>query len=189
MLQEQEQEQQGTSPRLSYVTRKLPLDRLIVMNEEKLAASAKQFEKNIALVGVLHNPIVELEVGSSIDDPAALFHVIAGRKRIVGARQAKEETIECRIYGLEERLSDKDRALLILSENLHRSQSWVEELKAMLQLVDEKIGMSDKDIAQALGISIARVRDILKLTSLPRPIVEQIIVTGEISHDQTRRAR
>lgn len=183
MLQEQEQEQQGTSPRLSYVTRELPIDRLIVMNEEKLATSAKQFEANIALVGVLHSPIVVLETGDSIDDPAALFRVVAGRKRVAGARRAGDEMIDCRVY---EQLDDRYRALIILSENFHRSASWVQELKAILTLTSEKIGMIDKDIAQALGVSIAKVREYLKISALPEPVIEQIIV-GEMSHETAKK--
>lgn len=179
----QEQEQQGTSPRLSYVTRKLPLDRLIVMNEEKLATSAKQFEANIALVGVLHSPIVVLETGDSIDDPAALFRVVAGRKRVAGARRAGDEMIDCRVY---EQLDDRYRALIILSENFHRSASWVQELKAILTLTSEKIGMIDKDIAQALGVSIAKVREYLKISALPEPVIEQIII-GEVSHETAKK--
>jgi ParB/RepB/Spo0J family partition protein len=179
----QEQEQQGTSPRLSYVTRKLPLDRLIVMHEEKLATSAKQFEANIALVGVLHSPIVVLETGDSIDDPAALFRVVAGRKRVAGARRAGDELIDCRVY---EQLDDRYRALIILSENFHRSASWVQELKAILTLTSEKIGMIDKDIAQALGVSIAKVREYLKISALPEPVIEQIII-GEVSHETAKK--
>jgi len=161
----------GIESPLSYETRHLPIDRLIVPGEKLMKASAGQFQTNIQLVGLLHAPLVVLEQGHGIDDPVATFHVVAGRRRVAGACRAGLTYIECRVY---DALSPQMRALIVLSENMHRSPAWVEELKALVELVDEGVGMTDTELAKSLGVPITRVREQLKLAHLPPPLLRQI---------------
>jgi ParB-like chromosome segregation protein Spo0J len=161
----------GIESPLSYETRHLPIDRLIVPGEKLMKSSAGQFQTNIQLVGLLHAPLVVLEQGQGIDDPEATFRVVAGRRRVAGACRAGLTYIECRVY---DALSPQMRALIVLSENMHRSPAWVEELKALVELVDEKVGMTDTELAKSLGVPITRVREQLKLARLPPLLLSQI---------------
>src|SRR5258708_31178647 len=70
----------GIESPLSYQTRHLPIERLIVPGEKLMKASAGAFPTNIQLVGLLHAPLVVLEQGQGIDDPEATFRVVAGRR-------------------------------------------------------------------------------------------------------------
>jgi ParB/RepB/Spo0J family partition protein len=161
----------GIESPLRYETRHLPIERLIVPGEKLVKASAGQFQTNIQLVGLLHAPLVVLEQGLGIDDPEATFRVVAGRRRVAGACRAGLTYIECRVY---DALSPQMRALIVLSENMHRSPAWVEELRALVELVDEGVGMTDTELAKSLGVPITRVREQLKLAHLPPPLLSQI---------------
>ncbi len=161
----------GIESPLRYETRHLPIERLIVPGEKLMKSSAGQFQTNIQLVGLLHAPLVVLEQGQGIDDPEATFRVVAGRRRVAGACRAGLTYIECRVYNA---LSPQMRALIVLSENMHRSPAWVEELKALVELVDEGVGMTDTELAKSLGVPMTRVREQLKLAHLPPPLLSQI---------------
>jgi ParB-like chromosome segregation protein Spo0J len=161
----------GIESPLSYETRHLPIERLIVPGEKLIKTSAGQFQTNIQLVGLLHAPLVVLEEGQGIDDPEATFRVVAGRRRVAGACKAGLTYIECRVY---DALSPQIRALIVLSENMHRSPAWVEELKALVALVDEGVGMTDTELAKSLGVPVTRVREQLKLAQLAPPLLSQI---------------
>src|SRR6266849_646834 len=161
----------GIESPLSYQTRHLPIDRLIVPGEKLIKASAGQFQTNIQLVGLLHAPLVVLEQGQGVDDPEATFRVVAGRRRVAGACRAGLTYIECRVY---DALSPQMRALIVLSENMHRSPAWIEELKALVELVDGGVGMTDTELAKSLGVPVTRVREQLKLAHLPQPLLSQI---------------
>jgi len=161
----------GIESPLSYQTRHLPIERLIVPGEKLMKTSAGQFQTNIQLVGLLHAPLVVLEQGQGIDDPEAIFRVVAGRRRVAGACRAGLTYVECRVY---EALSPQMRALIVLSENMHRSPAWVGELKALVELVDEGVGMTDTELAKSLGVPVTRVREQLKLAHLPPPLLSQI---------------
>ena len=162
----------GIESPLRYETRHLPIDRLIVPGEKLMKASAGQFQTNIQLVGLLHAPLVVLEQGQGIDDPEATFRVVAGRRRVAGACRAGLTYIECRVY---DALSPQMRALIVLSENMHRSPAWVEEVKALVELVDGGVGMTDTELAKSLGVPMTRVREQLKLAHLPPPLLSQIL--------------
>src|SRR5438876_10864824 len=161
----------GIESPLSYQTRHLPIGRLIVPGDKLMKNSAGQFQTNIQLVGLLHAPLVVLEQGQGIDDPEATFRVVAGRRRVAGACRAGLTYIECRVY---DALSPQMRALIVLSENMHRSPAWVQELKALVELVEGGVGMTDTELAKSLGVPVTRVREQLKLAHLPSPLLSQI---------------
>jgi ParB-like chromosome segregation protein Spo0J len=173
----------GIESPLSYQTRHLPIDRLIVPGEKLMKSSAGQFQTNIQLVGLLHAPLVVLEQGQGIDDPDATFRVVAGRRRVAGACRAGLTYIECRVY---DALSPQMRALIVLSENMHRSPAWIEELKALVELVDEGVGMTDTELAKSLGVPVTRVREQLKLAHLSPPLLSQIFA-GNMSQGTAKQ--
>jgi ParB/RepB/Spo0J family partition protein len=173
----------GIESPLPYVIRHLPIDRLIIPGEQLIRMSAGQFQTNIQLIGILHAPLVVLEQGQGIDDPEATFRVVAGRRRVAGACRAGLTYIECRVYSA---LSPQMRALIVLSENMHRSPAWVEELKALVELVNEGVGMTDMEVAKSLGVPVTRVREQLKLAQLPSSLLSQIFA-GKINQTTARQ--
>ena len=173
----------GIESPLSYQTRYLPIDKLIIPGEQLLKTSGGQFQTNIQLVGLLHAPLVVLEEGQGIDDPEATFRVVAGRRRVAGACRAGLTHIECRVY---DALSPQMRALIVLSENMHRSPAWIEEVKALVELVDEGVGMTDTELAKSLGVPVTRVREQLKLAQLPPPLLSQIFA-GKMSQGTAKQ--
>jgi ParB-like chromosome segregation protein Spo0J len=173
----------GIESPLSYETRHLPIERLIVPGEKLIKTSAGQFQTNIQLVGLLHAPLVVLEEGQGIDDPGATFRVVAGRRRVAGACKAGLTYIECRVY---DALTPQMRALIVLSENMHRSPAWIEELKALVELVDEGVGMTDTELSRSLGVPMTRVREQLKLAHLPPPLLSQIFA-GNMSQGTAKQ--
>jgi ParB/RepB/Spo0J family partition protein len=173
----------GIESPLSYQTRHLPIERLLIPGEKLIKTSAGQFQTNIQLVGLLHAPLVVLEEGQGIDDPEATFRVVAGRRRVAGACKAGLTYIECRVY---DALSPQMRALIVLSENMHRSPAWIEELKALVELVDEGVGMTDTELAKSLGVSVSKVREQLKLAHLPPPLLSQIFA-GNMSQGTAKQ--
>ncbi len=173
----------GIESPLSYQTRYLPIDKLLIPGEQLLKTSGGQFQTNIQLVGLLHAPLVVLEEGQGIDDPEATFRVVAGRRRVAGACRAGLTHIECRVYNA---MSPQMRALIVLSENMHRSPAWVEEVKALVELVDEGVGMTDTELAKSLGVPVTRVREQLKLAQLPPPILGQIFA-GKMSQGTAKQ--
>jgi ParB/RepB/Spo0J family partition protein len=173
----------GIESPVSYQTRYLPIERLIIPGEKLIKTSAGQFQTNIQLVGLLHAPLVVLEEGQGIDDPEATYRVVAGRRRVAGACKAGLTYIECRVY---DSLSPQMRALIVLSENMHRSPAWVEELKALVELVDEGVGMTDTELAKSLGVPVTRVREQLKLAHLPPPLLSQIFA-GNMSQGTAKQ--
>jgi ParB-like chromosome segregation protein Spo0J len=78
------------------------------------------------------------------------------------------------------------RALIVLSENMHRSPAWIEELKALVELVDEGVGMTDTELAKSLGVSVTKVREQLKLANLPPPLLDQIFA-GKMSQGAAKQ--
>src|SRR5260370_22001959 len=146
----------GIESPITYETRHLPIDRLIIPGDKLMKTSAGQFQTNIQLVGLLHAPLVVLEQGQGIDDPEATFRVVAGRRRVAGACRAGLTYIECRVY---DALSPQMRALIVLSENMHRSPAWVEELKALVELVDEGIAITDTDLPNTLAVPVTKARE------------------------------
>jgi ParB/RepB/Spo0J family partition protein len=173
----------GIESPLSYQTRYLSIDKLIIPGEQLVKTSAGQFQTNIQLVGLLHAPLVVLEEGEGIDDPEATFRVVAGRRRVAGACRAGMTYIECRVY---DTMSPQIRALIVLSENMHRSPAWIEEVKALVELVDEGVGMTDTELAKSLGVPVSRVREHLKLAQLPPPLLGQIFA-GKMSQGTAKQ--
>src|SRR5258708_21210702 len=107
----------GIESPLSYETRHLPIDRLIVPGENIIKTTGGQFQTNIQLVGILHAPLVVLEQGQGIDDPEATFRVVAGRRRVAGACRAGLSYNECRGYYAPR---PPVRRRIVVSEKRHR---------------------------------------------------------------------
>lgn len=149
----------------------LPLASLVVTDEPDLHPHGKSFAVSLGLVGMLHPPAVVAIPGTDT------FHVEFGRRRVLGARamESPPETIECHLY---EQLSDTQRALMVLHENGRRAPAWITESAALAELVDAHVGLTDVEIAVALGIPLSTARQRLKIAMLPAATRAQILQGG-----------
>ena len=162
----------------SYMTMTLPLTRLVVPDEARLSRRGRPFSVNVGLMGMLHPPSVTPIPGTDT------YRVITGRGRVIGARLLGEpETLECHCY---ERLSHTDETLLILSENMRRAPAWVQEVAALAELVDTRVGMTEQELAILVGLSVTTIRERLKLALLPPGILSQV-TSGTLGYAVARR--
>jgi ParB-like chromosome segregation protein Spo0J len=162
----------------SYTTITLPLTRLVVPDEARLSRRGRPFSVNVGLMGMLHPPSVTPIPGTDT------YRVITGRGRVIGARLLGEpEMLECHCY---ERLSRTDETLLILSENMRRAPAWVQEVAALAELIDTRVGMTDQELAILFGLSVTTIRERLKLALLP-PGIRSQVTSGTVSYAVARR--
>lgn len=163
---------------LTYTTVVLPLTRLVVPDEARLSRRGRPFSVNVGLMGMLHPPSITPIPGTDT------YRVVTGRRRVIGARLLGEpETLECHCY---ERLSQKDETLLILSENMRRTPAWTQEVAALAELVDTQVGMTEQELAILFGLSVATIRERLKLALLP-PGIRSQVTSGALGQSVARR--
>src|SRR2546429_7736472 len=155
----------------AHETMVLPAERLIVVNPERLARSAKRLVKSIQHVGVLQSPSVVVQGHADIHDPEATFEVIAGRRRVLAARLAGLPVIKCEVYASS---TLPLSALLALIENEQRSAAWVREVEALHCLIDEGVGMTLDDLA-AFGFDRATLAERLKIAQLPALLMDRVL--------------
>jgi ParB-like chromosome segregation protein Spo0J len=129
-------------------------------------------------MGMLHPPSVMPIPGTDT------YRVITGRGRVIGAHLLGEpETLECHCY---ERLSRTDETLLILSENMRRAPAWAQEVAALAELVDTRVGMTEQELAILFGLSVTTIRERLKLALLP-PGIRSQVTSGTVGYAIARR--
>ncbi|HEU5349917.1 MAG TPA: hypothetical protein VFU63_15015 [Ktedonobacterales bacterium] len=161
-----------------YTTVVLPLTRLVVPDEARLSRRGRPFSVNVGLMGMLHPPSVTPIPGTDT------YRVVIGRGRVIGARLLGEpETLECHCY---EHLSQKDETLLILSENMRRTPASMQEVAALAELVDTRVGMTEQELAVLFGLSVATIRERLKLALLP-PGIRSQVTSGALGRSVARR--
>lgn len=136
------------------VITELPLDELVV-DENEVVKPSKRFMASIKKEGVL----IPIKVAPLPGTPQR-YLVIAGRRRVLSARAAEFATIPAIIDE-----ADAVRASqLALIENNQRAANHLSDLQALERLLES--GMTEQEIAQQYGLTIAQVRARLKLRRL-----------------------
>ena len=166
----------------AHETQHLPVERLLVQDAAHITRSAKRLVKSIQQVGILQTPSVVMCDGCAIHDPDATFTVIAGRRRVLAARLAGLTVIKCEVYASS---TLPLSALLALIENTQRSAAWVQEVGALRQLLDEKVGLTVDDLA-TFGFDRVHLAERLKIAQLPSPLLS-CVLAGTVSRDVARK--
>jgi len=172
----------GVTSLPAHETQHLPVERLLVQDAAHITRSAKRLVKSIQQVGILQNPSVVMCDGCAIHDPDATFAVIAGRRRVLAARLAGLTVIKCEVYASS---TLPLSALLALIENTQRSAAWVQEVGALRQLLDEKVGLTVDDLA-TFGFDRVHLAERLKIAQLPSPLLS-CVLAGTVSRDVARK--
>ncbi len=133
---------------------------------EELAASIKQ-------VGLLQPILVEQK--------GERFQIIAGERRFRAAMMAGLKTLPCLVKAL----SDRERSLAALIENLQRENlNPMEAARAVRHLMDEG-GYTQEAAAEMLGKSRPAVANLLRLLQLA-PAVQEMLMAGELTEGHAR---
>jgi len=172
----------GVTSLPAHETRHLPVERLLVQDAAHITRSARRLVKSIQQVGILQSPSVVMRDGCAIHDLDVTFTVIAGRRRVLAARLAGLTIIKCEVYTSS---TLPLSALLALIENTQRSAAWVQEVGALRQLLDEKVGLTVDDLA-AFGFDRVHLAERLKIAQLPQPLLSRVLA-GTVSRDVARK--
>ncbi|MEA4927385.1 MAG: ParB/RepB/Spo0J family partition protein [Candidatus Limiplasma sp.] len=149
--------------------------------DPNLAQPRKEFEKDaleqladsIRQAGVLQ-PILVIENGMR-------YRIIAGERRYRAARIAGLETIPCIVRSF----TEEQQLEAALIENLQREDlNPIEEAQAIRNLM-QQCGYTQEEAAKRLGKSRPAVANLLRLLSLPEPILN-MVVAGELSAGHAR---
>ena len=139
------------------------------VDPEKLEELAASIREN----GVLQ-PIVVRQAGDG-------YEIVAGERRWRAAQRAGLE----RIPAIIQDVSDGKMLELALVENIQRDElSPIEEAHAY-QLLTERFGLTQEQVAQRVGRSRAAITNTLRLLRLPRLIQEKVVI-GEITMGHAR---
>jgi len=131
----------------------VPLEKI---RREDSQPPSKGFVENIRAIGIQQPPVLE----KSAD---GMFIVVDGRRRIDAARMIGLAAIPARILNGEE-VCNVDTDLITLAMNLQREANpgiEVDRIKSLLQK-----GMTQKELAEALGMPVFRLRRLFRLLSL-----------------------
>lgn len=138
-------------------------------NDEKLS----QLAESIKLHGIVQPLIVKKE-----DDT---YKIVAGERRWRAARLAGLETVPVIIKDL----SSKQVMEIALIENIQREDlNPIEEAEAYERLIDE-FGMTQEDIATAVGRSRPAIANAVRLLTLQDKL-KNLVINGELSSGHAR---
>lgn len=121
------------------------------------------------------------EDGKALSQPMDRYNVIAGRRRIKAARLAGLETVPARVYPDEWAAE----GLLSLTDHATRKPNAAQELADILDLMAR--GAGEKDIAQATGTTVARIRAVMKLDGLNEGL-KDLLAAGRIAESTAAQA-
>ena len=154
--------------------------RLVFVPVNCLEADPDQPRKNLGDVtelaasigehGLLHPLVVEgIALGR--------FRIVAGERRFAACRQLGWETIPC----LVRTVAEHARLALQLIENIHRQDLLpLEEARAFQRLMDE-FNLSQRELAQRLGKSVAAINQTLRLLDLQQDVVADVQTSEQVN--------
>jgi len=133
-----------------------PREDFDIQSLDDLATSIKSFG--------LIQPIVVRPKGED-------YEMVAGERRLKGAKIAELETVPCVIMDI----NDEEVVKISLVENLQREDlNAVERANAYKKLVDE-FNITHEDLSKAIGVSRTSITNTLRLLTLPEEIKDMII--------------
>jgi ParB family chromosome partitioning protein len=109
------------------------------------------------------------------------YQIVVGERRWLAAKRAGLESIPARIVSA----SDEDMMVLALVENMQREDlNPMEQARAYREL-SERFGMSQEEIARAVGKDRSTVANTMRLLSLP-PEIQELVASGRITEGHAR---
>lgn len=141
------------------------------MTQEGLEALAKSLQEQ----GVVQPLLVRRIQGT------ARYQIIAGERRWRAARMAGLSELPVYVKDL----SDADVMIVALVENLQREDLNAAEEARALQELRDRLGLTQEQVAQRLGMSRSNVANTLRLLQLPSSVLD-MVQQGTLSRGHAR---
>jgi ParB family chromosome partitioning protein len=136
--------------------------------------SLQELADSIKQQGVIQPLVVRLL-------PDQSYEIVAGERRWRAAQQAGLKEVPCMVRVLD----DESTLAIALIENIQREDlNALEEATALKRLIDE-FGLTQQELADAVGKSRAGVANLLRLLSL-EPAVKRLLERGDIEMGHAR---
>jgi hypothetical protein len=143
------------------------------------------FVKSIAKSNGAVEPIVVVRQGDKLRVIEGKRRVAAHRLLAAGENGKIFQKIDARVYE-DDQLSERDRAILLIRLNHHRSLNPVAELKAINEI--RRHGTTDtKKIARLVGLGQRQVQRIMQIDKLD-PKLQKVLSDGRMTFDTAIRA-
>lgn len=154
--------------------------RIKIADIEKVHATADDtFVKSIQASNGPMQPIILVSAG------AGKYRIVEGKRRVFACRALELDTIDARVYDAD-KLSTKDRAIVTIRMNHHRSLNPVAEYAAINVL--RKAGLTETaDIAKAVGLNIRQIQRLTRLDKLADPL-RAVLEAGRMTFDTALKA-
>jgi len=110
------------------------------------------------------------------------YEVVAGARRFLAAKRVGMEEITA----LVRKLSDSEAFEFLMAENLQREDFNPVEIASLLRNAVEKLGYSQRQLANKIGKDVAWVNRHLKLLDLPQPIQSMLTRGNGLTEGHTR---
>lgn len=141
---------------------------------DELAAHIDMLAQSIAEVGVKEPLTVYWEEGKAYISDGHCRHKAA--LRAIEHYKAELKTVPCKV---EDRwASEAERVLSLIVRNSGKPLSQIEQSRVYKRLID--LGWQQGEIAKKVGLSAARISQILELQALPEP-VKDMVSAGTVS--------
>jgi ParB family chromosome partitioning protein len=155
------------------VLRTIPLERLVVapdnVRRRNITGGVDELAENIRQLGQ-QQPIL-------VEPDAEQFRIVVGQRRYLAAKQLGAPSIMALV--LPRMLSDDERALISLSENMQRRDLDPEDKGRAFEYLVERLGSIDA-VAKAIGTSTVTVRKWLGYRAVPEP-VRKLVKEGSLT--------
>lgn len=138
-----------------------------------------QFVKSIGASGGPMQAIVVVTAG------AGKLRIVEGKRRVAACRILELESIDARVYD-GDKLTAKDRAIVTIRMNHHRSLNPVAEYAAINVL--RKSGLTDTAaIAKIVGLNVRQIQRLTRLDKLAEPL-RDVLEAGRMTFDTALKA-
>jgi ParB family transcriptional regulator, chromosome partitioning protein len=145
------------------IIRNIPLDKLVPneLQPRKEMGELGEMADSIREKGILEPLIVKPKDGH--------FEIIAGERRFRAAQLAGLKEVPC----IEHDVPDNEALELSIIENIQRKDLDVYEEAYSLKMLGDIYGYTHQEIAQKLGKSRVTVTELIRVSDLPKEVVEK----------------
>lgn len=109
------------------------------------------------------------------------YELILGRKRFVGAKEAKIPYVPCVIKDI----SDEEMLLTLLADTRDQREGNVVEMALIFDALQDKYSYSQKTLGEVAHLSRSQVTNILRLLHLPDEVLREVML-GTLSYGHAR---
>lgn len=154
--------------------RTVPISQLRVskVNPRRSPGDVSELAASVRLLGVIE-PLIVAPDGDG-------FVVLAGSRRLAAAQLAELDRVPIIVR---EDLSEEQREVLMLSENLHRRKLSHLEIATVYARLMKLFGLNQREVAEHVGMSQTHINHHLAFLRLKKSLIQKV-ENGEVSFDE-----